>query len=499
MSEKKSKGESSILDRGKPWLMPAGMVVAGTALGGMMGGAWVWMLVATVSLGAGLWSWVRGRWSTSARLGFMTLILLAAGLAAMRVHEPPHQSIENYAGQISQLAVVRGTVVQRPVLVEPHRGAFARFVSWEAPHTYFVMQVSAIENKSRWQPCEGRLLVRLGKAETELQLGEMIEIAGWLSGWEGPKNPGEEDRRIELQRKGIGAQLSATSLANVRRRTDPLPPYKLAHCWDMFRDTAAQFAHRSLRLGLTEDDASTALLEALLLGRWNWELSLVEESFRRTGLVHLLSISGAHLGILLGLTVMVARSLMQTPGRVMTVVIVVLLGYLLILPMQVPIVRTAIMVLLLCLGFASGRKVGALAMVSLACLLVLLWEPRELWNPGFQLSYGLTAGLIAFSGPVSSWFFTPIAKAHEPWKAGDRLRHWGAGLLAANLVGFALAVPLVAYHFGMISVWAIPWSIVALPVVTALIGLGFVKILVGLIWPAPGCCWLSRWMYSRSG
>ncbi len=195
--------------------------------------------------------------------------------------------------------------------------------------------------------------------------------------------------------------------------------------------------------------------------------------------------------------------MVRWPGHVGFVVLLVLGGYLLVLPMQVPIVRTAIMAVCLCLSWNGGRRAGALAMVSLACVLVLWWRPGELWTPGFQLSYGLTAGLIAFTGPTSRWLQgrdeATMLEQHKPMGWRERVWWWGCGLLAANMVGFGLALPMVAYHFGLVSWVAILWSIVALPLVTAVIGLGFLKMVVGLIWPSGGMLLAQPVAWSAEG
>ncbi len=496
---------------GLPWMPVAVAVMLGTFVGGSVhlegnsgiNGARVWLIITSVMLLPGLGLWWKGRQRAAMGVGLVVLMLTTAGWSAARLRQMPEDSVRQWLGQASQLAKVRGVIVDRPVISSAHRGAFAQFGGWESPRTFFVLKLDALESHGQWLRCRGKLLVRLDKGVTGLRQGEWVEVTGWLAGFEGPLNPGEYDRRKGFMQQGIDGRMSAGGIENVRRMGNAEPMSRVLGHGAEVRRVAAMGAAWSLRLGLKDESPETrAMLEALLLGKRGWDLALLEDSFRQTGLIHLLSISGAHLGILLLLTTVVAWRAVSWPGHVNGVVLGVLGAYLLVLPMQVPIVRTAIMAVCLCVGWNSGRRVGGLSMVSLACVLVLWWRPGELWNPGFQLSYGLTAGLIAFTRPVSRWLqgrdeWSQIQTGPPTWL--DRVKWWGCGIMAVNLVSFGLALPVVAYHFGLVSWGAMVWSIMALPMVTAVIGLGFLKMVVGLIWPSLGMLLAKPVAWSAQG
>ncbi len=292
---------------GWPWLPVAAAVMLGTFIGGKIEGSMLWLSGATVMLMVGLWLWWKERQRMSVAAGLVVLMLTTAGWSAARLGHWQGDSVQQWLGERSQLAKVRGVIVERPMVSAAHRGAFAPFGGWESPRTFFVLKLDEVESHGQWVRCRGNLLVRLDKAVTGLQQGDEVEVTGWLAGFDGPLNPGEYDRRQGFVQKGIDGRLSAGGSENVRRMGRVEPMSRVMGYGAEVRRVAAMGAGWSLRLGLKGEKPETmALLEALLLGKRGWDLALLEDSFRQTGLMHLLSISGAHLGILLVLTTVVA-------------------------------------------------------------------------------------------------------------------------------------------------------------------------------------------------
>jgi competence protein ComEC len=253
-----------------------------------------------------------------------------------------------------------------------------------------------------------------------------------------------------------------------------------------FSQRVSDAAAASLRLGMKHEPARAALLETLLLGRWNPDLQEIDESFRRVGLAHILSISGAHLTILLGLVWIIARMIWSNPRYAAALALVVLAWYLLVVPPQVPLWRAAVMSGVFCLGFASGRRVRGVDLLALAAIVVLIWRPVDVFNPGAQLSFLGVASLLLFARPFSLkiWSEPLVRVKSDRWRVG--LMRFGADFVSSNVVAASLSVPLVAYHFSLVSPLGVLLSILALPVVTLVLGVGFFKMMVGLVLPSVG-------------
>ncbi len=461
-------------------------VVLGIVLGSMVRSAWFWLALSVFPIAmTGVMLWRkrnRGVWAW----GLVSLVLLSAGWFVVRSGDVSGQSLPAYVGEHSQLARVRGEVVEVPNSGSPRRGAFAAY-AYEPPSTKAVLQVSEIEVDDSWTPVRGRLHMRIDQADYRIQAGKWIEAFGWLGAIRGPRNLGEFDYRGYLAEQGIVGRLTLRSRDNwTELEASGYSGFDLDRTQRRLRQVCADKAVDSLRIGLDDDTPTLGLLETMLLGRKDRSSSEVRVAFRQVGLAHLLSISGAHLGILLGLVWLVARWFVPHPPRAGLVVLVVLLLYLMAVPLRVPIVRSAIMAAVFGGAYATGRSVKPMQALSLAMTVVLLWRPADLFSPGFQLSFSAVAGLILFVQPVSDWLWPKPEVLPEHVNVGWVIGRWCVNYLSVSLVAFAVVAPLVAYHFQMVNPLAVLLSVMALPVLTAVLGVGYLKILIGLLLPSAG-------------
>jgi competence protein ComEC len=458
-------------------------IMAGIVAGRLLPWLWPWLLLSAVLTGVTLWMLWRGRDRGVRAWGTLALVALSASWLIVRAEHTGPRELSAYVGDNSQLAHVVGEVVEPAVTGAVKHGAFARF-SYEAPSTRFVMRVDRIELSDGWAATHGDLLVRIDKADHRPRVGQRIEATGWLGAIDGPSNLGEFDYRQYMAGRGIVGRLTLRN----RDNWEPIgeAPVTIGRYQRALRDRCADAALRSLRLGMSGDPHTLGLLETMLLGRKGGSSREVRAAFRRVGLAHLLSISGAHLGILLGLVWLAARWFVPNPPLAAMIVLAVLALYLLAVPLRVPIVRSAIMAGLFCGAYATGRQVRPIQVLSFAAVVVLLWRPMDLFSPGFQLSFAAVAGLVLFVQPVSDWLWPrpPVMPNHVSvgWVVG----RWFVDYLSVSFVAFAVVFPLVAYHFQMVNPLSVLLSVMALPVLTAVLGLGYLKVLVGLVLPSFG-------------
>lgn len=415
--------------------------------------------------------------------------MIAAAWSVLGATSRRADDIGRYIGTDPQLAQITGCVDSRPSLSTPSRGAFGRF-NYKTPATRFVLRAESILVNRVVEPVSGRLWVRLAQADHRVRQGGRIQVTGWLNPINGPSNPGEHDFRPYLAAHEIRGQISLATRGNWRL-IDPNAASILQWC----RQRISQAARVSLRVGLDHSPQRIAFLDAILLGHREADLGELDGMFRDVGLAHLLSISGAHLAILLGLVWLVCRCLPMEPRVAAIVVMVVLVLYLLAVPWRTPIVRAGIMAGLWSMGYAFGRPVRGLNVVSLAAVMVLIWRPSELFSAGFQLSFGVVLGLLLFTGSVSRWIWPGPLEGFQEHPLRLRLAHWLANYVAACLVAFLVALPIVAHHFRLVSPLAVIMSLVALPILIALLALGYLKILVGVVLPSMGhlLAWPVQW------
>lgn len=463
--------------------------IIGTALGVGLPERLLWGVAAAVVLAICLIWNVRRRDRAVRAWGSVTALLVAAFWAATTTGGVAEDDIRRLLdGDHSTLVRVEGTVASPVETPRPSEGYFSRF-DHRPPGRHFSMDLDTIISPQASGSLSGRLRVHVGHSEAQFSEGDRIRVTGWLSGLSSPGNPGEFDYAAMLRSRGIHARLEVPE-GNVLR----LPE---ADGWlSRVRRGLGGEAAAALHMGLDDDPQRVAFLDALTLGRWSVELTEVSDSFRRTGLIHLLSLSGAHLSTLAALAWLIARTFALHPAHAACSVLGVLGFYLLLVPMEVPIIRAALMASLIVVGFMTGRSVRALDMLALSAVVVLVWRPGDVFDAGTQLSFLGVAGLLLFVRPLGLWLHPAPFDAMQARKPGGRLLRILADYTAANLVGAAVSFPLVAHHFGVVTPAAFLMSMAALPLVAGLLSLAFLKIMFGLLLPSVSLmlAWPTAWL-----
>lgn len=469
--------------------------VTGTAAGitWPVRSVWLWLALVCTST-AIVWA-LRRRDRAARTWGLLSAVVVAGLWSAVRTDGVAHDDVRLLLGDEARLCRVEGRVASPVRLTPSSTGYFARF-DYRAPMSLFEYELTGLHTPHGLQPLQGRVLVRVDEADTRLEEGDHVEIIGWLGAFDGPSNPGELDFSRLMRSRRIDARLTSHTRGTVRR----LDHADAADLPGAIRRWIGDVSRRSLISGLDGDTVRMAMLDALVLGRWSQSLQEVGEAFRRTGLVHLLCVSGAHLSLLAALVWALLRLAMVGPTRAAFVVMAVLGLYMLVVPMEVPVVRAGIMAGLIVMGIASGRDVRAIDMLALSAILVLIWRPEDIFDAGTQLSFTGVAALLLFTTPISRWLLPPPILPTAKEAARHRRLRWVADFVAANLVGAAVSLPLVATHFGMVSPLSFVLSMLGVPLIGLLLSLGFIKLAVGLVFPTLGIllAWPVMWVSDLS-
>lgn len=193
---------------------------------------------------------------------------------------------------------------------------------------------------------------------------------------------------------------------------------------------------------LYRDDAGP-ILQALAVGDQSDITPELRDSYSRTGVVHLLSVSGLHVGIVfLILNLMFGWIRLFRHGTVALgiVVILCLVCYAALTGLSPSVIRAVTMFSLLQIGLMLSRYTNSLNTLCAAALLLLIWNPYNLYHIGFQLSFAAMVGIITL--------YQPIARL---WMPRHVLLRW---LWSLSLVGITAQIgtfPLVMYHFGQLQ------------------------------------------------
>ena len=190
----------------------------------------------------------------------------------------------------------------------------------------------------------------------------------------------------------------------------------------------------------------------------------------RAGVAHLLSISGFHVGVVAGLLASVASLAALAPrGRAM-VVSVGVWGYVALIGVPTSAARAAWMTTALLLGTFRGRPVLKGGALGFAMLVLAIVDPLAVSGPGYQLTVAGTAGILV----LGRWML-------RHWPSGRRWA-WLGPSVAAGLGASLFTAPILAVHFGELSLLTLPSSLALTPLVaTAIPG-----IMAVLAWDVAG-------------
>jgi competence protein ComEC len=127
------------------------------------------------------------------------------------------------------------------------------------------------------------------------------------------------------------------------------------------------------------------------------------------------------------------------------------------------------------LARATDRRGEAWTLLAAACGGLAVYDPYVLWDLGFQLSALATASLFAYGTPVAN-LLSRIPVLNQPWM------EWASEALTATLAAQVLALPIILYHFGNLSLIAPLANILLVPVVPYIMLLCTLALVGGLIW-----------------
>jgi competence protein ComEC len=226
-----------------------------------------------------------------------------------------------------------------------------------------------------------------------------------------------------------------------------------------------------------------AVLAGVVLGDDDRIDAELRDDFRASGLYHLLAVSGQNVAFVVGGT-LVACWLLGL-GRVIGEVaaITAVSAYVLAVGWQPSVVRAGVAGILASLAWLASRPRDRWHFLALGALVLLVWTPASLLEPGFQLSFAAVAAILLSVGRLRRFH----AGAPLPWRLVEL-----AGIAAA--CGAATA-PILWLQFGSVPLWTVPANALAEPAMPLLLGLGLLAAVVDPLSPsaAAALAWLAGW------
>jgi competence protein ComEC len=303
-----------------------------------------------------------------------------------------------------------------------------------------------------------RLEVTAGPLEWPLALGDTVRLEAALRPPPRALNPGGRDRAGQLAAAGVPWLARASS--PVVRLAPPSPAAALERLRGRFAGACERFL----------PPREAALLRAIGAGDRSALDDPARRSFARSGLAHILAVSGMHLVVVVfGLwrllrALLVRWDWLAARADARSVAAAACLpwpfAYALATGANPPVLRAALAAALALGGALLRREGDALNGLALAALALLAGEPAAALDPSFQLSFAAVAGLALWAGPLRRRLPVPPAQARS-WRARllEPLLQGAAATLAASLA----TAPVLAFHFRQLPLLGLPANLAAIP------------------------------------
>ena len=336
----------------------------------------------------------------------------------------------------------------------------------------------AIEGRFRPEGEDGTVrsaLLQWRDPNNKLEPGDLVRVVGTAYQPEPARNPGGFDQRAWLRQKGIAQVIRAKgsdTVAVLARGAVPSPSALAERSREWVRD----------RLFALLPEAVGGLATGLALGERRAVRRDLLLGFERAGAVHVLAASGLHVGIVASLAFILA-GLVGLGRRGQSAVVAIASGFFVLIVGAGPsAVRAWIMLAVALAARATERDADWPNVLAFAALCVLAIDPGALFSPGFQLSFSAVFGI--------AWLYRPLVR-HLPTVSALASEWLGRGLtslFAVTIAAQLATLPVVAYHFSQVPLFAlvanplaVPLVGLALPAVLCAVAFSIVSTLLGTI------------------
>lgn len=468
------------------WSSYPALLIAGAFALGIVG-EFVFALEAVIpwiaGAGAGIALFMFVQWRdhtrivTLAPLGRVVAIVLIVGCAGGARHAmyraPSPHALKPIAEASEKATTLQGVIADAP----EQDDEATRFVL-EADTAYGTLDTAAVDGRARVTLRSSPWSEPVG-AFPDVRQGDVVRLRGSLYLPPELRNPGGFDYRAYLNRRGICCTMYVGKPQHVDVRGHR-------------RGTLESFlvvAREHIRTQIDRyvpNAGAKAVLRALLLGDRSRVTDAQRERFAKTGLMHLLAVSGLHV-FLVGMVLyaLLRPALMRFRLRWHTVevtravlTILVLGGYMLLTGGRPSVVRAVIMAALFIGGIVFQRSAHSLNTLGVAALILLAVRPPALFDVGFQLSMSAVAGIVTLNPRL----LDVISERDRSFRAVNWLVSTGT-VSAAAILGTA---PVLLFHFGWVSVAGLLLNVVGIPCTGLALSAAILMVATGELWILAG-------------
>jgi len=329
----------------------------------------------------------------------------------------------------------------------------------------FTLQTHGLFVEGRAVTVSEKIIVSVYNHVPDLRVGEKILFPARLKSFKNFNNPGGYDYESAMKLKGLTCSASVSDGRGIVPVGSGILP--LHRKWlENIQSPIRNFFKENLC------SEGSALFRAIILGERQAITKELREPFNKTGLGHVLAVSGLHIGLVAWIAFVFFKWCLsrpyafplkidiKKPAALLTCLPV--LGYLFIAGFQVSSQRAMIMIFVFLLSLILGREKEIWSTLALAGLLILAVDPNAVFSMSFQLSFSAVAGIL---------WLTPVilGKIPAPEITGQKtilngLYSYFTGLIAVCIAATLFLLPIVLIFFHRIPIVSIPANLMVVPI-----------------------------------
>lgn len=367
---------------------------------------------------------------------FLYIALVAFGAAFYgNCENLPDNHISKFATQEGADVSIKGAVIDEPVTKKAIYGG---------ERTDFTMKSELLSDDGR--PCAVTGLVRVSlytdKDKAGIDFADTIMAKGILLKPEGLNNPGIFDYSRYLKIKNIYAVLRING-------TDGINVIKKGPANFLLKN--AYIARQKIRSAITSyvDGQYQGFIKAILIGDRNDLDSSITDDFVKTGTVHVIAISGLNIVLVAGIFLLIFRWIGLRKKSSLVLASIAIAFYCFVAGSSPPVVRATAVFVISCLAYLIDRESDILNSLSIAAFIILLANPKELFDPSFQLSFASVIAIVLFSPRIEE-----VIKFRPEYVSKS---------MSVSIAATIGVFPIVAKYFNILSPIAIAANLVIVP------------------------------------
>lgn len=423
----------------------------------------------------------------------VSILIVAAGifLYSERYRIASQNDLRVQLTGAPELVTVRGRIVETPSPRDFYSGTN------NVVYSHARIEIIEILRARQWSQSSGTVASRTrGELTLDFVQGRQVEVTGVIEKPPRAAAPGLFDYRAYLHNQRIFFQLKSDSTNDWQLLSfEPVPLTERFRRW----------AQRQLQRGLPPDEQVDLIL-AMTLGLRSALSGEASEPFMRTGTMHIFAVSGLHVACIAGFILYALQwcGLSREKGGLLTVPLIWF--YTLATGWQSSAIRAALMFTVIIAGRILRRPADLLNSTAAAAVLILAFQPEQLFQAGFQLSFVVVASLALFLPVVQN--FLPRLVEPDPFiprAAWPRWRLWAApfmrlvaSMLSVSIASWIGSLPLIAYYFNMVTLSSFVANMVAVPLSSVALASTVFSILISPLGPVFNYFgWVFMWYTIR--